>query len=191
MRSRGDALEVMRSRWCFRGDASKEMHQRILAFPEILRFHNWVRHAKCTWSSCSFLSEMIENVPKFQLQMTSAIPSLYLTPLSRKCFPTSAFTWSYFRTTDGNTFFFKGKQVFWWKFFVIHKKSSCHSSTKKTWIVSLYSQIFVLSYPFMYIPQFWKVKKMGEKVQMAGGGRFVLELYFPWLRCYLENASLF
>ena len=63
--------------------------------------------------------------------MTSVIPSLHLTPLLRKWFPTSAFTWSYFRTTDGNIFFFKGKQVFLWKFFVIHKKSSCHSSTKK------------------------------------------------------------
>ena len=31
------------------------LHQRSLAFPEFLRFHNWVRHAKCTWSSYRML----------------------------------------------------------------------------------------------------------------------------------------
>ena len=33
------------------------MRQRILVFPEFLRFHNWVGHAKCTWSSLSALGD--------------------------------------------------------------------------------------------------------------------------------------
>ena len=64
-------------------------------FPEFLRFHNWVRHAKCTWSSCPcscfpmillthfFMSSSMSNVTDTILKAASAF-LYFLPPYCRK-----------------------------------------------------------------------------------------------------------
>ena len=59
--------EVMHQRRCTRGDALElmhqrnEIHQRWCTWGEFLKFHNWARHAKCTWSNLSYNLQMSPN----------------------------------------------------------------------------------------------------------------------------------
>ena len=61
----------MRPRWRAGGHVSSEN----FGVPRFLRLHNWVRHAKCTWSSYSMAWFCICSVPNMPVFFRRACPS--------------------------------------------------------------------------------------------------------------------